>query len=203
MVEAAGVEPASENASDRASTRVGQPIEVSRSPAAAGLRARQANEISISMCWRVRRSSLIVSVLSSYRRKLEEPSLPEFFRQREQQRYRSQLQCLPLFTWPGAPRRATRTSTSPSKPLRPLVKEHAHYGVGEGLGQCENACLARWRGGGSRTWFPWWRRRRPGCCHGGRARSRRRCRGRGRRARAARTGAVGLRRGSAGRRGGP
>lgn len=43
MVEAAGVEPASENASMRASTRVGTPFEVSRSPAAAGLRARRAN----------------------------------------------------------------------------------------------------------------------------------------------------------------
>src|SRR5262249_52567744 len=30
---------------------------------------------------------------------------------------------LPLFTWPGAPRRATRTSPSPSKPVRPLVKD--------------------------------------------------------------------------------
>jgi hypothetical protein len=38
-VEAAGIEPASENASDRTSTRVGTPFGVSRSPAAAGLRA--------------------------------------------------------------------------------------------------------------------------------------------------------------------
>jgi len=43
IVEAAGVEPASENASDRTSTRVGTPFEVSRPPAAAGLRAQQAN----------------------------------------------------------------------------------------------------------------------------------------------------------------
>ncbi len=43
MVEAAGVEPASENASDRTSTRVGTPFEVSRPPAAAGLRARQVS----------------------------------------------------------------------------------------------------------------------------------------------------------------
>ena len=42
-VEAAGVEPASGNASGQASTRVGTPFEVSCSPAAAGLRARQAN----------------------------------------------------------------------------------------------------------------------------------------------------------------
>ena len=76
MVEAAGVEPASENASERTSTRVGTPIEVSRPPAAAGLRARRADYVSTSMRQRVRRSSLIVSVLLSYRRKLREPSLP-------------------------------------------------------------------------------------------------------------------------------
>jgi len=43
-VEAAGVEPASEDESGLASTRVGTPFEVSRSPAAAGLQAQQANE---------------------------------------------------------------------------------------------------------------------------------------------------------------
>lgn len=43
IVEAAGVEPASENAFDRTSTRVGTPIEVSRPPAAAGLRARRVS----------------------------------------------------------------------------------------------------------------------------------------------------------------
>lgn len=77
--------------------------------------------------------SLIVSVFSSYRRKLEAPSLPGFIRQRVQLRYRSQLHGLPLFTWPGAPRRATRTSSSPSKPLRPLVKDRSPlWGVGGG-----------------------------------------------------------------------
>src|SRR6185503_7585983 len=69
------------------------------------------------------RPSLVVSVFCGYRRKLQAPSLSDVIRQREQQRYRSQLHGLPLFTWPGAPRRAARTSTSPSKPLRPLVKE--------------------------------------------------------------------------------
>lgn len=43
IVEAAGVEPASENVSDRTSTRVGTPFEVSRPPAAAGLRVRRVS----------------------------------------------------------------------------------------------------------------------------------------------------------------
>jgi hypothetical protein len=44
---------------------------------------------------------------------------------------------LPIFTWPWAPRRAARTSSSPSKPVRPrIVKEKSgHYGVAEGGGQ--------------------------------------------------------------------
>ena len=135
MVEAAGVEPASGNASERTSTRVGSLFRVSRSPAAADLRAQQANFVSTSMRRRVRRPSLIVSVLSSYRRKSGAPSLTWLIRQREQQRYRSQLHGLPIFTWPWAPRRAIRTSTSPSKPVRPHVKEPLHYGHGEGVGQ--------------------------------------------------------------------
>src|SRR5690606_16273357 len=49
---------------------------------------------------RVRRSSLIVSVLPSYRRKPREPSLP-LIRQREQQRYRSQLQVCPFLRGHG------------------------------------------------------------------------------------------------------
>lgn len=141
MVEAAGVEPASENASDRTSTRVGTLFEVSSLSAAAGLQAQQADFVSISMRQRVRRSSLIVSVFRSYRRKLRTPSLPGFIRQREQQRYRSQLHGLPIFTWPWAPRRAIRTSSSSSKPLRPHVKEPLHYEtrwrVGQGADQLD------------------------------------------------------------------
>ena len=76
VVEAAGVEPASENASERTSTRVGTLFRVSRSPAAADLRAQQADFVSTSVRQRVRRSSLIVSVLLSYRRKPREPSMP-------------------------------------------------------------------------------------------------------------------------------
>jgi integrase len=49
-VEAAGVEPASEDVSGLASTRVGTPLVVSRSPAAAGRRARQVSEVSASVC---------------------------------------------------------------------------------------------------------------------------------------------------------
>ena len=43
VVEAAGVEPASEDASGLTSTRVGTPFEVSSSPMTTDLRARQAN----------------------------------------------------------------------------------------------------------------------------------------------------------------
>lgn len=99
-VEAAGVEPASEDASERTSTRVGTLFRVSSSPAAAGLRAQRADFVSTSMRQRVRRSSLIVSVLPSYRRKPREPSLP-LIRQREQQRYRSQLQVCPFLRGHG------------------------------------------------------------------------------------------------------
>ena len=49
MVEAAGVEPASEDASTRTSTRVGTLFEVSCSPTAADLRAQQASFVSTSM----------------------------------------------------------------------------------------------------------------------------------------------------------
>src|SRR5262245_20824690 len=87
------------------------------------LRARRADFVSSFLRQRVGRTSLVVAALLGYRRKLRAPSLPGFIRRRGQQRYRSQLLCLPLFTWPGAPRRAARTSPSPSKPLRPLVIE--------------------------------------------------------------------------------
>lgn len=101
-VEAAGVEPASEDASERTSTRVGTLFEVSSSPAVTGLCAQQADFVSTSMRQRVRRSSLIVSVLRGYRRKLRELSLPGFIRQREQRRcYRSQLQVCPFLRGHG------------------------------------------------------------------------------------------------------
>src|SRR6476659_596313 len=45
---------------------------------------------------------------------------------------------LPIFTWPWAPRRAIRTSTSPSNPVRPLVKEHLQCGAGDCGGQPPN-----------------------------------------------------------------
>jgi hypothetical protein len=75
MVEAAGVEPASEDASERISTCVGTLFRVSLLPTAADLQEQQADFVSTSMRQRVRRSSLIVSVLLSYRRKPREPSL--------------------------------------------------------------------------------------------------------------------------------
>ena len=109
----------------------------------------------------VRWSSLIVSVLLSYRRKLRAPSLPGLIRQREQLRYRSQLHGLPIFTWPWAPRRAIRASSSSSKPVRPHVKElTAHYAVRELRGQgvvssshaCSGAVACGDPRGGMRGW---------------------------------------------------
>jgi len=138
MVEAAGVEPASENASERTSTRVGTLFRVSRSPAAAGLRAQRVDYVSTSMRRRVRRSSLIVAVLRGYRRKLRAPSLPGFNQAARATALSFAVAGLPIFTWPWAPRRAVRTSTSPSKPVRPLVKEQGHYGVARGGGQAED-----------------------------------------------------------------
>src|ERR1043165_4258360 len=52
---------------------------------------------------------------------------------------------LPLFTWPGAPRRATRTSPSPSKPVRPLVKARSGGLWGAAVGR------STWRG--ASWWF--------------------------------------------------
>ena len=122
VVEAAGVEPASEDASDRTSTRVGTLFRVSRSPAAAGLRAQQADYVSISMRQRVRRSSLIVSVLRSYRRKLRDTVVAWFYPAARATAVLSfAVAGLPIFTWPWAPRRAIRSSTSSSKPVRPQV----------------------------------------------------------------------------------
>jgi len=73
-----------------------------RSPAAAGLRAQRASDVSASVCWRVGRPSLIVSVFCGYRRKLQAPSLPGFIRQREQQRRcRSQLHVCPFLRGQG------------------------------------------------------------------------------------------------------
>src|SRR5262245_11280486 len=104
------------------------------------LRARRADFVSSFLRQRVGRTSLVVAALLGYRRKLRAPSLPGFIRRRVQRRYRSQLLCLPLFTWPGAPRRAARTSPAPSKPLRPLVKEpgrspNGDYGGARARGQ--------------------------------------------------------------------
>src|SRR6476659_906897 len=42
---------------------------------------------------------------------------------------------LPIFTWPWAPRRAIRASTSSSNPVRPHVKEHAQCGARKAPGQ--------------------------------------------------------------------
>src|SRR5690606_30284219 len=131
MVEAAGVEPASENASERTSTHVGTPFEVSRPPAAAALLAGRAEQVSTSMRQRVRRSSLIVSVLLGYRRKLREPSLPDI-RQREQQRYRSQLQICPFLRGHG--RHDAQSEHQHPRRIRyaPLSKNPCTMGLGPG-----------------------------------------------------------------------
>jgi len=44
---------------------------------------------------------------------------------------------LPIFTWPWAPRRAIRASTSSSNPVRPHVKELAQCGARYLAGQAE------------------------------------------------------------------
>ena len=95
-MEAAGVEPASGNASGRASTRVGMPFGGLASAGGSRPAVATSQLISTSRSWQFGRSSLIVSVFPSYRRKLKTPSLPGFIRQREQQRYRSQLQVCPF-----------------------------------------------------------------------------------------------------------
>ena len=127
-MEAAGVEPASGNAFERASTRVGTPFRVSRSSAAADQRAQQASFVSTSMHWQVRRSSLIVSVFCGYRRKLQTPSLPGFIRQREQQRCcHSQLQDCPFLR--GLGRHDARLERPHPRRNRyaPLSKIGLHY----------------------------------------------------------------------------
>jgi hypothetical protein len=145
-VEAAGVEPASENASRRASTRVGTPFEVSRSPAAADLRAQQANGILASVCWRVGRPSLIVSVSCGYRRKLQAPSLPDVIRQREQQRcYRSQLHDCPFLRGQGRHDARPERQHPRRNRYAPMSKNDRHYGAWGAAGQPgQGVDLVRW-----------------------------------------------------------
>ena len=143
MVEAVGVEPTSEDASERTSTRVGTLFEVSSSPAVTGLCAQQADFVSTSVRQRVRRSSLIVSVHRGYRRKLQELSLPGFIRQREQRRcYRSQLQVCPFLRGHGRhdarserhhPRRNRYAPMS--KTVTAETATCRHYGSGKPHGQ--------------------------------------------------------------------
>jgi len=49
MVETQGVEPWSEDVSERTSTRVGSPFEVSLLPTTAGLQEQQVNYVSVSL----------------------------------------------------------------------------------------------------------------------------------------------------------
>ena len=73
-----------------------------------------------------RQASLIVAVILGYRRKLRSPSLPGFIQAARATALLSfAVAGLPVFTWPRAPRRAARTSTSSSKPFRPLVRVQA------------------------------------------------------------------------------
>jgi hypothetical protein len=91
----------------------------------------------------VRRSSLIVSVFRSYRRKPRTPSLPGFIRQREQQRYRSQLQVCPFLRGHGRHDARSEHQHPRRNRYAPLSKTNrrrgagsrGHYGVGGGSGQ--------------------------------------------------------------------
>ena len=125
MVEAEGIEPSSENHSGRISTRVGTLFKVSGSPAAAGLRTQQAHFVSTLPRRQLGRSSLIVAVCRGYRRKPRTPSLPGFNQAARATALSFAVAGLPIFTWPWAPRRAIRTATSSSKPVRPLVKDES------------------------------------------------------------------------------
>ena len=129
VVEAAGIEPASEDVPDRTSTRVGALFEVLNSSVAADLRVQQADDVSISLCQRVRRSSLIVAVFRSYRRKLRAPSSRLFRRRREQQRrcYRSQLQVAHFYVAMGATTRDSIIDISVETGTPPSFQRRTHY----------------------------------------------------------------------------
>ena len=54
---------------------------------------------------------------------------------------------LPVFTWPRAPRHAARTSSSSSKPVRPLVKEHGCLGSRPNMWLRAAAVKRQWANG--------------------------------------------------------
>jgi hypothetical protein len=98
--------------------------------------SRQADEISISLCQQLRRSSLIVAVLRSYRRKLRAPSSRLVFRQRrEQQRrcYRSQLQVAHFYVAMGATTRSSNIDIPVETCTPPVVKESGNYADVRGI----------------------------------------------------------------------
>lgn len=78
MVEAPGVEPGSEDASGLTSTRVGTSFKGLEHAGDDQSTCSTSQLFSISRRRRLERSSLIVSVLRGYRRKLRVPSLPNF-----------------------------------------------------------------------------------------------------------------------------
>jgi len=122
MVEAAGVEPASEDGSGRASTRVGTPF---RGLALAGggrpasatsqrnldLRVLAGQEVQPGCVGALRLQAEAAGTVVTWCYQAARATALSFA-----------VAGLPLFTWPGAPRRATRTSPSPSKPVRPLCQ---------------------------------------------------------------------------------
>src|SRR4051794_15832619 len=125
MVEAAGVEPASEDGSGRASTRVGTPFEGlalagDGRPASAtsqlclDLHLLAGQEVQPDCVGALRLQAEAAGTVATWCYQAARATALSFA-----------VAGLPPFAWPGAPPRATRTSPSPAKPVRPHVKEQS------------------------------------------------------------------------------
>jgi len=111
-------------------------FDVSNSSVTTDLRVQQADKISIFLCQRVRRSSLIVAALRSYRRKLRAPSSRLVFRRRrEQQRrcYRSQLQVAHFYVAMGATTRNSYISIPVETGTPPSFQRRTNYADARGI----------------------------------------------------------------------
>ena len=131
-MEAAGVEPASEDGSGRASTRVGSPfgglaLAGGGRPASAtsqrclDLRVLAGQEVQPGCVGALRLQAEAAGTVVTW-----------FYQAARATALSFAVAGLPLFTWPGAPRRATRTSPSPSKPVRPLCQRTNWITMGRG-----------------------------------------------------------------------
>lgn len=111
-------------------------FEVSNSSVTTDLRVQRADKISIFLCQQVRRSSLIVAALRSYRRKLRAPSSCLVFRQRrEQQRrcYRSQLQVAHFYVAMGATTRSSDINILVETGSPPSFQRRTNYADARGI----------------------------------------------------------------------